>query len=83
MKAAPVRCCWRIDFPSSKGNGFVLLLGSAPRHLQGSASGFLAMARTMGQSVSVALAGAIFAGLGGAAAGTSWSPIPPVFNSLK
>ncbi len=45
------------------------LLGSAPRHLQGSASGFLATARTIGQSLSVALAGAIFAGLGGATAG--------------
>jgi EmrB/QacA subfamily drug resistance transporter len=45
------------------------LLGSAPRKQQGSASGFLATGRTMGQSVSVALAGAIFAGLGGAAAG--------------
>ncbi|GHO60455.1 MFS transporter [Ktedonobacter robiniae] len=45
------------------------LLGAAPRDLQGSASGFLATARTMGQSVSVALAGAIFVGLGGAAAG--------------
>jgi EmrB/QacA subfamily drug resistance transporter len=45
------------------------LLGSAPRAQQGSAAGFLATGRTMGQSISVALAGAIFAGLGGAAAG--------------
>ncbi len=45
------------------------LIGSAPRHLQGSASGFLATARTMGQSMSMALAGAIFVGLGGATAG--------------
>jgi len=45
------------------------LLGSVPHAQQGSASGFLATGRTMGQSVSVALAGAIFAGLGGAAAG--------------
>jgi EmrB/QacA subfamily drug resistance transporter len=45
------------------------LLGSAPRDQQGSASGFLATGRTMGQSISVALTGAIFAGLGGAAAG--------------
>jgi MFS family permease len=47
------------------------LLGSAPRNQQGSASGFLATGRTMGQSLSVAIAGAIFAGLGGAAAGLS------------
>jgi EmrB/QacA subfamily drug resistance transporter len=45
------------------------LLGSAPREQQGSAAGFLATGRTMGQSVSVALAGAIFAGLGGSTAG--------------
>jgi EmrB/QacA subfamily drug resistance transporter len=45
------------------------LLGSAPREMQGSASGFLATGRVMGQSLSVALAGAIFAGLGGSAAG--------------
>ncbi len=65
---------WRMTF-TSIGQGLFqapnnsALLGSAPRHLQGSASGFLATARTMGQSLSVALAGAIFAGLGGAAAG--------------
>ncbi len=47
------------------------LLGSAPRDLQGSASGFLATGRVMGQSLSVALAGAIFAGLGGSAAGAT------------
>jgi EmrB/QacA subfamily drug resistance transporter len=46
------------------------LLGAAPRSRQGSASGFLATGRVVGQSLSVALAGAIFAGLGGAAAGS-------------
>ncbi len=46
------------------------LLGSVPREQQGSAAGFLATGRTMGQSVSVALAGAIFVSLGGAAAGS-------------
>jgi EmrB/QacA subfamily drug resistance transporter len=45
------------------------LLGSAPREHQGSASGFLATGRTFGQSVSIALAGAVFTGLGGATAG--------------
>ncbi len=45
------------------------LLGAAPRSRQGSASGILATGRVVGQSLSVALAGAIFATLGGAAAG--------------
>jgi EmrB/QacA subfamily drug resistance transporter len=45
------------------------LMGSAPRDRQGVASGFLATGRVVGQSMSVALAGAIFASLGGAAAG--------------
>ncbi len=45
------------------------LMGSAPRDSQGIASGFLATGRVVGQSVSVALAGAIFASLGGARAG--------------
>lgn len=45
------------------------LLGAAPRNLQGSASGFLATGRVVGQSISIALAGAIFTGLGGATAG--------------
>jgi EmrB/QacA subfamily drug resistance transporter len=45
------------------------LLGAAPKELQGSASGFLATGRTFGQSVSVAIAGAIFTATGGAAAG--------------
>ena len=45
------------------------LMGSAPRSLQGSAGGFLATGRVVGQSLSVALAGAIFASLGGALAG--------------
>ncbi len=45
------------------------LMGAAPRDQQGSASGFLATGRVVGQSVSVAIAGAIFAGFGGAAAG--------------
>jgi EmrB/QacA subfamily drug resistance transporter len=65
---------WRLVF-TSVGQGLFqspnnsALLGSAPRQHQGSASGFLATGRTMGQSVSVALAGAIFTSLGGATAG--------------
>jgi EmrB/QacA subfamily drug resistance transporter len=45
------------------------LMGSAPRQRQGVAAGFLATGRVIGQSVSVALAGAIFTSLGGAVAG--------------
>jgi EmrB/QacA subfamily drug resistance transporter len=45
------------------------MMGAAPAGRQGSASGFLATGRVVGQSVSVALAGAIFASLGGAQAG--------------
>ena len=45
------------------------LMGAAPRNLQGSAAGFLATGRVVGQSLSVAISGAIFASLGGATAG--------------
>jgi EmrB/QacA subfamily drug resistance transporter len=45
------------------------LLGAAPKGRQGVASGFLATGRVVGQSLSVALSGAIFTGLGGATAG--------------
>lgn len=47
------------------------LMGSVARNRQGSASGFLSTGRVMGQSVSVALAGAIFTSLGGALAGVA------------
>ena len=46
------------------------LMGSVPQNAQGAASGLLSTGRVIGQSLSVALAGAIFASLGGAAAGT-------------
>ncbi len=45
------------------------LMGSAPRGRQGVASGMLATGRVIGQSLSVALVGAIFTGFGSAAAG--------------
>jgi EmrB/QacA subfamily drug resistance transporter len=45
------------------------LMGAAPREQQGVASGFLATGRVIGQSLSVALAGAVFASWGGSAAG--------------
>jgi EmrB/QacA subfamily drug resistance transporter len=45
------------------------LLGAAPRDRQGLASGILATGRVVGQSLSVALAGAVWVGTGGARAG--------------
>jgi EmrB/QacA subfamily drug resistance transporter len=45
------------------------LMNAAPASEQGESSGLLATGRVLGQSLSVALAGAIFAGLGGAEAG--------------
>jgi len=45
------------------------LMGAASAGQQGSAAGFLATGRVVGQSLSVAVAGAVFAGLGGASAG--------------
>jgi EmrB/QacA subfamily drug resistance transporter len=45
------------------------LMGAAPEDRRGVASGMLATGRVVGQSLSVAIAGALFAGLGGAAAG--------------
>jgi EmrB/QacA subfamily drug resistance transporter len=45
------------------------MMGAAPRNAQGEASGLLATGRVIGQSMSVALTGTVFAALGGAAAG--------------
>ena len=47
------------------------LMNAAPASEQGESSGLLATGRVLGQSLSVALAGAIFAGLGGPEAGRS------------
>ena len=46
------------------------MMGAAPRNAQGEASGLLATGRVVGQSMSVALTGTVFAALGGAAAST-------------
>jgi EmrB/QacA subfamily drug resistance transporter len=46
------------------------MMGAAPRSAQGEASGLLATGRVIGQSMSVALTGTVFAALGGATAGT-------------
>jgi hypothetical protein len=56
------------------------LMAAAPPRAQGVASGILATGRVLGQSLSVALAGAVFAARGGAAAGAQLSaraPLPP------
>src|SRR5882724_8576870 len=45
------------------------LMNAAPANEQGESSGLLATGRVLGQSLSVALAGAIFTGLGSAKAG--------------
>jgi EmrB/QacA subfamily drug resistance transporter len=45
------------------------VMGSAPRDRQGVASGMLATGRTMGQAISIAIAGAVFGTLGAASAG--------------
>jgi EmrB/QacA subfamily drug resistance transporter len=66
--------CWRL-FLTGAGQAIFqapnnsALLGSAPKQHQGSASGFLATSRVIGQCISIALAGAVFTGLGGATAG--------------
>jgi EmrB/QacA subfamily drug resistance transporter len=62
------------------------LMGSAPKHRQGLASGMLATGRVVGQSLSVALSGAIFAGTGGAYAGrllrTTGTQLPALQESF-
>jgi EmrB/QacA subfamily drug resistance transporter len=66
---------WRLAL-AGVGQGLFLspngkaLMEAAPRSAQGEASGLLATGRVIGQSVSVAVSGAVFAGLGGAAAGS-------------
>ena len=47
------------------------LMGAAPESQQGMASGVFATARITGQALSVAVAGAVFASAGGAAAGSA------------
>ena len=55
------------------------LLGAAPRSQQGVASGILATGRVVGQSLSVALAGAVFGSFGGPLAGRALATesLPP------
>jgi EmrB/QacA subfamily drug resistance transporter len=53
------------------------LMGAAPLNRQGVASGMLATCRTIGQCLSVAISGAIFAAFGGSAAGHALIHDPP------
>jgi EmrB/QacA subfamily drug resistance transporter len=72
--STPFAIIWRLVF-TGIGQGMFqspnnsALMGAAPRGRQGVAAGFLATGRVVGQSVSVALAGAIFVGAGSAVAG--------------
>jgi EmrB/QacA subfamily drug resistance transporter len=65
---------WRLAF-TGIGQGIFTapntrtMMGAAPRSQQGAASGLLATGRVIGQSLSIALTGAVFVGLGGSAAG--------------
>jgi EmrB/QacA subfamily drug resistance transporter len=52
------------------------LMNAVPPGEQGEASGLLATGRVVGQSLSVALAGAIFVGVGGASAGRALAATP-------
>lgn len=75
-QASPFDIAWRLGV-AGLGQGLFqspnnsALMGAAPRNRQGVASGFLATLRTVGQSVSVAVAGAVFAARGGPAAGAA------------
>jgi len=74
-QSAPLDIIWRLAVIGI-GQGLFqspdtrTMMGAAPRNAQGEASGLLATGRVIGQSMSVALTGTIFAALGGATAGT-------------
>jgi len=73
--SAPLDIMWRLAV-TGIGQGLFMspntrtMMGAAPRNAQGEASGLLATGRVLGQSMSVALGGTVFAALGGATAGT-------------
>jgi EmrB/QacA subfamily drug resistance transporter len=73
--SAPWDIMWRLAV-TGIGQGLFMspntrtMMGAAPRTAQGEASGLLATGRVLGQSMSVALGGTVFAALGGATAGT-------------
>ena len=74
-QSSPLDIIWRLAV-TGIGQGLFqspntrTMMGAAPRNAQGEASGLLATGRVIGQSMSVALTGTVFAALGGAAAGT-------------
>jgi hypothetical protein len=59
------------------------LMNAAPASEQGESSGLLATGRVLGQSLSVAVAGAIFAGLGGAEAGRTLIEAKTNFSGVE
>jgi EmrB/QacA subfamily drug resistance transporter len=74
--ASPFDISWPLAI-SGIGQGLFLspntrtMMGAAPAEQSGVVSGLIATTRVVGQSLSVALAGAVFTGLGGAAAGAA------------
>jgi EmrB/QacA subfamily drug resistance transporter len=74
--ASPFDIAWRLAV-SGMGQGLFqspntrTIMGAAPAAQSGTVSGLVATTRVVGQSLSVAVAGAVFTGLGGAAAGAA------------
>ena len=74
-QSSPWDIIWRLAV-TGIGQGLFMspntrtMMGAASRQAQGEASGLLATGRVIGQSMSVALTGTVFAALGGATAGT-------------
>ena len=75
VQSSPWDIIWRLAI-TGIGQGLFMspntrtMMGAASRQAQGEASGLLATGRVIGQSMSVALTGTVFAALGGATAGT-------------
>jgi EmrB/QacA subfamily drug resistance transporter len=74
--ASPFEIAWRLAI-SGVGQGLFqspntrTVMGAAPPDQSGTVSGLVATTRVVAQSLSVAIAGAVFTGLGGAAAGAA------------
>jgi EmrB/QacA subfamily drug resistance transporter len=51
------------------------VMSAVPAEDSGTSSGLIATTRVVGQTLSVAIAGAVFVGLGGASAGRCWLPV--------
>ncbi|GHO58251.1 hypothetical protein [Ktedonobacter robiniae] len=73
-RSSPGDIVWRLELTGLRQALFQspnnsALLGAAPDEQRGSASGLLATGRILGQSLSIALARALFACLGGSTAG--------------